>query len=170
MIATADWTIRRLTTADLPPFRTARLDALRLHPQAYGSAYEEEIAFALDDFAARWPAAPGAMFGAFAGDRLIGITGLQVEPRVKRRHKGFIYSVYVDESFRGRGVAAALVEAAIAAARQAALRFVWLSVSVGNEARRTYERLGFQTFGIERRSLLVDGVFVDTELMQLNLD
>jgi ribosomal protein S18 acetylase RimI-like enzyme len=170
MSAAADWTIRRLTTADLPAFRTVRLDALRLHPQAYGSAYAEEADFTLDDFAARWPAAPGAMFGAFAGDRLIGITGLMVEPRVKRRHNGFIYTVYVAQSFRGRGVAAALVEAAIMAAREAELCFVWLSVSVGNDARRTYERLGFRTFGIERRSLLVDGVFVDTELMQLDID
>ena len=93
-----------------------------------------------------------------------------VEPRAKRRHKGFIFTVYVEELFRGRGIAAALVDAAIAAARAAALRSVWLSVSVGNDARRTYERLGFRTFGIERRSLLVDGVFVDTELMQLDLD
>jgi ribosomal protein S18 acetylase RimI-like enzyme len=165
------WTIRPLTAADLPAFRAVRLDALRLHPRAYGSSYAEEIDDTLDDFAARWPAPPGVMLGGFSADRLVGITGLQVQPRVKQRHKGFIYTVYVDPAFRGLGLAAGLVEAAIAAARQAGLRLVWLGVAIGNDgARRIYDRLGFRTFGIEPRGLLVDGDFVDEELMLLDLD
>ena len=59
----------------------------------------------------------------------------------------------------------------IAAARQAGLRLVWLGVAIGNDgARRIYDRLGFRTFGIEPRGLLVDGDFVDEELMLLDLD
>src|SRR5208283_2146346 len=140
----APWTIRPLTAADLPDFRAVRLDALRLHPRAYGSSYAEEIDYTLDDFSARWPGPPGVMLGGFSGDRLIGITGLHVLPRVKQRHKGFIYTVYVDRAFRGCGLAAGLVEAAITAARQAGLRFVWLTVAIGNDgARRIYDRLGF---------------------------
>jgi ribosomal protein S18 acetylase RimI-like enzyme len=167
----AAWTIRALTLADLPAFRVLRLDALRLHPRAYGSSYEEEVAYTLDDFAARWPVAPGVMLGGFVGARLVGFAGLQVQPRVKQRHKGFIYTVYVEAGFRGLGLAAGLVEAAIAAARQAGLRFVWLTVAVGNDgARRIYQRLGFRTFGIEPRGLLVDGAFVDEEMMMLDLD
>jgi ribosomal protein S18 acetylase RimI-like enzyme len=165
------WTIRALTAADLPAFRCVRLDALRLHPRAYGSSYEEEIAYTLDDFAARWPGPPGVMLGGFNGDHLVGITGLHVSPKAKERHKGFIYTVYVDQASRGRGLAAGLVEAAIAAARRAGARFVWLSVTIGNrDARRIYDRLGFRTFGIEPRGLLVDGEFVDEELMILDLD
>ncbi len=165
------WTIRPLKAADLPAFRAVRLDALRLHPRAYGSSYEEEIDYTLDDFAARWPVPPGVMLGGFVADRLVGITGLQVAPRVKQRHKGFIYTVYVDQAVRGRGLAAGLVEAAIATARQAGVRFVWLAVAIGNDgARRIYDRLGFRTFGIEPRGLLVDGEFVDEELMLLDLD
>jgi ribosomal protein S18 acetylase RimI-like enzyme len=171
MSAAAPWTIRPLTTDDLPAYRAARLDALRLHPRAYGGAYEEEVNYTIDDFAARWPVAPGAMFGGFVGERLIGLTGLQVQPRIKQRHKGFIYIVYVDQGFRGLGLATALVEAAIALAREAKLRFVWLDVAVGNDgARRVYERLGFRRFGIEPRGLLVDGAFVDEEMMLLDLD
>jgi len=165
------WTIRPLTAADLPAFRAVRLDALRLHPRAYGSSYEEEIDYTLDDFAARWPVPPGVMLGGFSADRLVGITGLQVQPRLKQRHKGFIYTVYVDQAFRGRGLAAGLIKAAIAAARQVGLRLVWLGVAIGNDgARRIYDRLGFRTFGIEPRGLLVDGDFVDEELMMLDLD
>jgi ribosomal protein S18 acetylase RimI-like enzyme len=171
MSAVAPWTIRRLTAEDLPAFRAVRLDALRLHPRAYGASYEDEVRYTIDDFASRWPVAPGVMFGGFVGERLVGITGLQVQPRIKQRHKGYIYSVYVDQMSRGTGLAAALVEAAIVAAREAKLRFVWLNVAVGNDgARRVYERLGFRSFGIEPRGLLVDGAFVDEELMLLDLD
>ena len=152
---TTPWTIRQLTTADLPAFRPLRLDALRLHPRAYGASYQEEVNDTLDDYAARWPAPPGAMLGGFVADRLVGFAGLQVPARIKQRHKGFIYTVYVEQAFRGQGLARALVEAAIAVARDAGLRFVWLTVAVGNDgARRIYDRMGFRTFGIEPRALV----------------
>jgi ribosomal protein S18 acetylase RimI-like enzyme len=164
------WTIRVLGPNDLPAFRSLRLDALRLHPRAFGSSYDEEAAYTLDQFAAAWPAAPGIMLGGFVADRLVGFAGLQVTPKIKLRHKGFIYTVYVEQEFRGRGLARNLVEAVIVAARQAELRLVWLNVAVENDgARRLYERLGFRTFGIERRGLVVDGEFVDNEMMVLNL-
>jgi ribosomal protein S18 acetylase RimI-like enzyme len=170
MSETTRWTIRPLTAPDVAAFRPLRLDALRLHPRAFGSAYEEEIQYTLDDLAARWPVPPGVMLGGFVADRLVGFAGLRVEPKIKERHKGFIYTVYVDQAFRGRGLAVGLVEAAIATARQAGLRFVYLTVAVGNDARRIYDRLGFRTFGIEPRGLLVDGEFVDEEMMVLDLD
>ena len=171
MSETTPWTIRALAAPDLSAFRPLRLDALRLHPRAYGSSYEEEVEYSLETMGARWPVAPGVMLGGFVGDRLVGFTGLRVEPRVKTRHKGFIYTVYVDQAFRGLGLATGLVEAATAAARNAGLRFVMLTVAIGNDdARRIYDRLGFRTFGIEPRGLLVDGEFVDEEQMILDLD
>jgi ribosomal protein S18 acetylase RimI-like enzyme len=169
--AAVPWVIRPLAVKDLTAFRAVRLDALRLHPRAFGTSYEEEIVYTLDDYAAGWPTPPGVVLGGFVGDRLVGITGLRVEPRIKQRHKGFIYSVYVDPAFRDFGLAAGLVDAAIAIAREAKLRLVWLDVAVGNDgARRIYDRLGFRTFGIEPRGLLVDGAFVDEEMMVLDLD
>jgi ribosomal protein S18 acetylase RimI-like enzyme len=171
MSGSPDWTIRPLGTADLLAYRAMRLDALRLHPRAYGSSYEEEIAYTADDFAARWPTPPGVMLGAFTGDRLIGFTGLQVLARIKLRHKGFIFSVYVEAAYRRRGVAEGLMTAAIAAAHTAGLRYVWLTVAAENEnARQLYERLGFRVFGTEPRGLLVDGAFVDEDMMVLDLD
>ncbi len=111
------------------------------------------------------------MLGGFVGDRLVGIAGLRVPARIKERHKGFLYSVYVDAGFRGLGLAVGLVEAAIAVAQEAKLRLVWLTVAVGNDsARRIYDRLGFRTYGVEPRGLLVDGAFVDEEMMVLDLD
>ncbi len=171
MSASPAWSIRALDTADLPAFRVMRLDALRLHPRAYGSSYEEEIEYTIDDFAARWPTPPGVVLGAFVDDRLVGFAGLQVPQKIKQRHKGFIYSVYVDAAFRRLGVAEGLMTAAIAAAHEAGLRYVWLTVAAENEnARQLYERLGFRRFGTEPRGLLVEGVFVDEDMMVLDLD
>jgi ribosomal protein S18 acetylase RimI-like enzyme len=171
MSGSPTWSIRALGALDLPAFRVMRLDALRLHPRAYGSSYDEESEYTLDDFAARWPTAPGMLLGAFADDRLIGFTGMQVPQKIKQRHKGFIYSVYVDAAFRRRGVAEGLMTAAIMAAHKAGLRYVWLTVAAENEnARQLYERLGFRRFGTEPRGLLVDGAFVDEDMMVLDLD
>jgi RimJ/RimL family protein N-acetyltransferase len=161
--------IRRLDASDAAAYRRIRLDALRWHPEAFGSSYEEEAEYALDDFR-RHLAPPGCVFGVGAGDRLVGIAGLYVQTRRKHRHKGTVVGVYVEAGHRRGGTAQRLVEAVIEQARQQELRLLQLTVTVGNDsARRLYSRLGFQSFGIERRALLVEGVFYDEELMVLDL-
>jgi ribosomal protein S18 acetylase RimI-like enzyme len=164
--------VRRLTHADLPAFRTVRLTALRQHPEAYGSSYEEEEPLELAGFA-RFVAAdpPGGVLGGFGGEDLVGTVGLVVQPRLKQRHKGLVVGVYVDPAHRGSGLARHLMEAIIAAARDADLALLQLAVTVGNEpARRLYSRLGFQTYGLERRALRVGDRWYDDELMALDLD
>ncbi len=162
--------IRRLTQSDLAAYRAIRLDALRWHPEAFGSSYEEEVDYAPEEFA-RHLDPPGCMVGAMAGDRLIGIAGLYVPTRRKQKHKGTLVAVYVDAAHRRGGIARGLVEAIIGQARQQHLRLLELTVTVGNDvARQLYVQLGFRTYGIERRSLLVEGVLYDEELMALVLD
>jgi ribosomal protein S18 acetylase RimI-like enzyme len=112
------------------------------------------------------------MFGGFtpAGE-LVGVTGLRLDPGIKSRHNGLLFTVYVDAAHRRSGLARALAEAAIARARDEHLRVVHLTVTVGNDgARKLYAELGFRTYGIALRALCVDGVFHDEELMALDLD
>jgi ribosomal protein S18 acetylase RimI-like enzyme len=162
--------IRRLEHADLAAFRTVRLEALRLHPEAFGSSYDEEALHSLDEFS-RFLTPPSSAFGAFADDRLIGIAALFVPSRPKRRHKGHLSSVYVASEFRGGDVARGLVEAVIIEARQSQLKALLLAVTVGNEAaRRLYLSQGFQVFGTERDAMMIDGVLYDEELMTLELE
>ena len=162
--------IRRLQQSEAAAYRTVRLDALRLHPEVFGSSYEEESQYSLDEFA-RFLSPPDMALGAFVVGRLVGISGLYVPRKLKQQHKGHIVGVYVDAAHRRAGLAQALVDAAITEARKARLRLVQLSVTVGNEAaRRLYVRMGFQTYGIERRALLVGDSYFDEELMALALD
>jgi RimJ/RimL family protein N-acetyltransferase len=164
--------IRKLQPADAEDFRRVRLDALRLHPEAFGSAYEDEVAFDQAQIAQRW-STPGFMrFGAFDGNgELVGIVGLQIRLGVKEEHKAHLFSMYVDAANRGTAVAEQLVAAVIAGARAAGALVLHLSVTVGNApAQRLYRRMGFTVYGIERRALRIDDRFYDEELMALQLD
>jgi RimJ/RimL family protein N-acetyltransferase len=163
--------IRALDVADADAYRRVRLDALRLHPDAFGSAYEDEAVLDRAQFAERL-AAPGfTRFGGFADGDLVGLAGLQMRTGAKERHKARLFSMYVDAAHRGSGLAQQLIEAVIAGAREAEALVLQLSVSAGNApAWRLYHRMGFTVYGVERRSLRVGGHFHDEELMALDLD
>jgi ribosomal protein S18 acetylase RimI-like enzyme len=164
--------IRLLDRLDEPAFRPVRLAALRLHPTAFGRSYEEEVQVTPDDLAQRLLEPPSHMFGGFTeAGTLVGFAGLRLQLGIKSRHKGLLFAVYVDAAHRRSNLARSLVEAALACARDAQLRMVHLTVTLGNDgARKLYAALGFRTYGIEPRGLCVDGVFHDEELMALELD
>jgi ribosomal protein S18 acetylase RimI-like enzyme len=164
--------IRRLEPSDVDAFRAVRLDALRLHPEAFGSSYEDEAALDRAEFVERVATAGLVRFGAFdEHGSLVGLIGLQIRSGAKQRHKAFLFSMYVDAAHRGTGLAQQLVEAVIAAAREAGAIVLQLSVAAGNApAQRLYRRMGFTTYGIDRRSLKVGDRFHDEELMALDLD
>ncbi len=163
--------IRRLDQADLPAYRTIRLEALRLHPEAFSSALEDEAAESLESFARKIVPPPGATLGCFVDGKLVGIAGLIVSPRVKLRHKGTLVGVYLDPLHRGQSRARRLVEAVIQEARLAGLISLHLSVTVGNEAaERLYRALGFRCYGVEERALRIDDGYVGEAMMVLDLD
>ena len=65
-------------------------------------------------------------------------------------------SVCVLPGYRGAGLGADLVGAAVTEARRRALPALSLSVEEGNPARRLYERLGFRPAGAEAGTLLLE--------------
>lgn len=167
-------TIRFLNSQDVVAFRELRLHALREAPTAFGSDFEREVQFTLEEFAARMSVAgepSSGVFGAFDGERLVGITGFSREIRVKRAHIASLWSVYVLPEFRGQGIAARLLDAAIDYARQLdCVRQIMLSVTADNEpARRLYRSRGFEVYGLEPDALCVDGAYYDEEHMVLRL-
>jgi ribosomal protein S18 acetylase RimI-like enzyme len=163
--------IRALGVADVDEYRRIRLESLRLHPEAFGADYDESAALDRARFA-ELLATPGlTRFGGFHGSRLVGLAGLQIRSGAKERHKAHLFSMYVDRVHRRTGLAERLVEAVIVGARTAGAVVLHLSVTVGNApAQLLYRRMGFTVYGVERRSLKVDGRFLDEELMALDLD
>jgi ribosomal protein S18 acetylase RimI-like enzyme len=162
--------IRTLGVADADDLRRVRLEALRLHPEAFASAYEDEVKLDRSQFAERLVAPGFTRFGGFAGADLVGLAALHIRPGIKERHKAFLFSMYVHAAHRRSGLAQRLVDAVIAGACDAGAVVLRLTVTVGNApAQRLYHRMGFAVYGVERRALLIDGVYYDEELMELDL-
>jgi ribosomal protein S18 acetylase RimI-like enzyme len=80
--------------------------------------------------------------------------------------------MHVAAEQQGRGVGRALLRAALGRARQEpGLALIQLSVGSTNEpAKSLYASFGFETYGIERQAIFVDGEYFDEELMALKLD
>ncbi|MDJ0946905.1 MAG: GNAT family protein [Kiloniellales bacterium] len=156
-----DIQVRRLTEDDAEGFREIRLEALKSHPESFQSTYESAAELPLDAFAQRLRRY--ALFGGFIGDELYGFVGFFPLRNPKISHKGIMWGMFVKEDARGTGLAEAMVGAVLDHA-QGTVEQVLLSVIVENKrARRFYEKMGFEPFGLERRALKIDGRYYDEE-------
>ena len=163
--------IRRLTPADAGAARAVRLRALREHPEAFATSYEEERERDPAETARRLEPGPGQLtLGAFDDGRLVGTATLTRSAKPKLLHRATLAAMYVAPEARARGAGGALLEGVLETARGWGVTDVGLAVTVGNAAaRRIYERAGFVAYGVEPRALRVDGRFHDVELMCLRL-
>jgi ribosomal protein S18 acetylase RimI-like enzyme len=161
-------TVRLLDPADAEQFKALRLIAVDNAPTAIWPTRDEELARSIEEVAARIRSTPTqAVFGAFESDVLIGITGVRREPLSQVNHKATIWGVFVNPSYRGRGIAQTLLSAATAhAAEQWHAVQLLLCVNAENlPAKSLYASLGFQTFGLEPRAMKIEGRFYDEEHM-----
>jgi RimJ/RimL family protein N-acetyltransferase len=155
--------IRRLLPAESATYREIRLEALRLAPEAFSSDLVRESAEPTNWFAARL--ADAAVFGAFAGDDLVGIAGFFARQGRKEKHKGVLVGMYVRPEVRRNGIGRRLAEAVIAHACRE-VEVLQLSVVNSNEgARRLYASLGFVEYGLEKDALQDEGRYWDEVLM-----
>jgi len=161
--------IRRLTAADAAALLALRREALETAPEAFSASPEDEAGETPETLAARLDA-PGAsaVFGVFDGPVLVGMAGFAAQQRLKERHKGTLWGVFVRRTERGGRLGERLVAAVIAHAR-GHVRLLQAGVGVSNApARRTYHGLGFVPYGVEAKALRVDGRYIDEELLVLD--
>jgi RimJ/RimL family protein N-acetyltransferase len=154
--------IRTLVPGDVQAYRALRLRGLAEHPDAFTSSADEEAAKPAAAMAQRLAPSPSgsrvSVFGAFEDDVLVGLVGLEIDPRVKVRHRGHVFGMYVPAEKSGRGIGRALLDAMFAHAADERLAQLVLTVTATNErARRLYERAGFGPFGREPGAVIVDG-------------
>ncbi|CAM3660230.1 MULTISPECIES: GNAT family N-acetyltransferase [Saccharibacillus] len=159
--------IRLLQPGDAAAYLKLRLEALRLHPEAFGSSYEEERGDTPDKYERRFAAGASFTYGAFVDGRLAGSVTLVPEVRLKLRHRANLVAVYVSERCRRQGAAKALLEAVHEQALELeGLEQLHLGVASTNEAALSlYEGFGFESYGEEKRSLKIEGAYVDERLM-----
>jgi L-amino acid N-acyltransferase YncA len=81
------------------------------------------------------------------------------------------FSVYVERSWRGRGVGRLLLERLIALARQLGYhKMVLAALRLNAAGRALYERMGFTTVGLYREQGRLDGEWVDVIVMEKLLE
>jgi RimJ/RimL family protein N-acetyltransferase len=160
-------TIRALGASDAEAYRVLRLTALAASPEAFGSSYEEEAELSLDGFRAHVvTSGRSVIFGAFADNHLAGFFASE---RVKKRHKGTLWGVFLMPEWRGRGLADRLIQRVVEHANEHVVVLQASVVATNQKARRAYARFGFVPYGIERHALCIDGMFYDSEHLALNL-
>lgn len=154
--------VRRLEPHEGELFRRIRLEALTRSPEGFASTAEEEGAKDPAYFFGRLSAG-GTVFVALDGETAVGMAGFGQEAGTVKAHKATLWGMYVAPEVRGQGVAEALIGAVMDHARANGVEQILLTVKAVNErAWRVYERLGFERWGLEPRSLRSpDGTYYD---------
>ena len=160
--------IRRLSRADAEAFRAIRLEGLERHPAAFGASFKEESSRPLSFFADTLDG--HFLLGAEDRGRLIGVAGFQFHDGEKKRHRGTLWGMYVQDEAHGKGVARRLVDGILAHARQR-VEEVGLSVWADNPAAiALYKSAGFTAFAPDARAIKIDGAYYDHLLMLVRFD
>ncbi|HEX2061260.1 MAG TPA: GNAT family N-acetyltransferase [Thermoanaerobaculia bacterium] len=152
--------IRLLGEEDAAAYTALRRQALLELPLAFSAAPETDRPFGQGQI----------IFGAFEPS-LVGFVGVFRDRHRKTAHKMHVWGMYVAPHARGRGLGAALLDAAIAHARTIdGVSSVTLSVTdAAPAARRLYERAGFRVWGTEPDALRAEGSSVAQHHMELPL-
>jgi ribosomal protein S18 acetylase RimI-like enzyme len=155
--------IRRLTLDDLDLLRNIRAEALQKHPETFGSLEEDQGGDNMLEAYRHWLS--DTILGAFERQALVGTAGFYVSPDRRSHHRGHIYTVYVREASRGKGVGDRLIKEILSLA-EACVDQVHLAVLLtATDAIETYKRNGFEVYGIDPRVIRVGGVTYDEYLM-----
>ena len=153
------YNIRILNASDVEIFQATRIAAVTQHPVAFLVDAHEEKARPLEEVASRLaPQDHRWVLAAVAANTVVGMVGFVRQERPKIQHKAFIWGMYVSPEYRSQGLGRKLMNETISRAKKLpGLKRVDLSVMTENkEAKELYESLGFETWGVEPSSIVVD--------------
>ncbi|WP_442598812.1 GNAT family N-acetyltransferase [Neobacillus sp. D3-1R] len=161
--------VRVLDSNDAEQYRKIRLEGLQTNPDSFSSSYEEEKDYLLERYKGRLNGVESLTFGAFFQQELVGVVTLIFETKNKLKHRANIAAMYVNPHNRMRGIGKALMVAAINKAKTLEhIEQIYLGVIASNEpAKKLYQSLGFETYGIDKKAIKIDDTYFDDELMVL---
>lgn len=156
-------TVRPLTPDDYEALRDLRLEALRLHPEAFCARLADEEAMTREQWLARLASA--VTLGGFLDGKLEGMVVYSRPKNPQLAHIGGLNALYVRDGARGTGLGDALLRTLIERAA-GEVEQVKLAVNADNApAVALYERHGFRPCGLIPRAILIDGRYYDELLM-----
>jgi GNAT superfamily N-acetyltransferase len=162
-LAQVDGNVRRLTVGDLDILREIRAEAIQDHPRSFASPEEDEGGEAMLAAYRHWLS--GMILGAFEFGSLVGVAGFYVSPDRRSRHRGHIYTVYVREKSRGKGIGDRLIKDLLVHAETLVEQVHLAVVSTATAAIKTDKRNGFEIYGTDPCAVRVDDVMHDKYLM-----
>src|SRR2546423_3535269 len=162
--------IRSIIEDDLAGFKALRLEALRNHPEAFGTDYEESQrepeSVWVDRIRSAVEGETQRIFLADAGEQgLAGMLGIYRSYGVKNYHAGNIWGVYIRPQFRGQHLCEKLMHEAIARSAEKQLPIVRLSATTSAAAIRCYARCGFRVYGVSPGEIRVRETHYDELMM-----
>ena len=164
---------KKLEPQHVRQYREIRLRSLQLHPEAYGSSYEEEasreklyIEKCIEERNENT-----FVVGAFDGDKLIGITTVNRYNLSKIAHRAEIIQVFVAPEYRGKKISTDLLNLAIEeTSKIKGIEQLELGVATENRAAiAAYRKAGFTETGKNLRCLKIKDQYIDELLMILVL-
>jgi len=163
--------IRQLTPSDAAAYRELRLASLRDFQFAHGPDYEEALGKSLAWHAERLARPDYHWFGAFDREVLVGAICLRANEGRRLRHVASLNSLMVGREQQRAGIGRLLTAHLIAFARSLGhIRQITLVVNEDNApARRLYDSLGFQQFGLQPDAIFHEGRYCATQHLLLSL-
>lgn len=141
-----------------------RQEALKQNGEAFATTYEEAInrEDPLERTKQNLMSNESITYGSWENGTLVGVVTLLLERHTKMKHKAHIMAMYVNGEYRGKGIARSLLQAVIKKSKELGLEQLHLTVVSSNTAAvNLYTSVGFQTYGIEKRSMKYNGEYFD---------
>ena len=162
---------RKIKRTEAKDFRLIRLECLKTFPGKMGTSIEDEAEkpkLYFEELIER-ESAEAMFYGAFEDAGLIGIAGFVRGDRIKTQHLGEIVAMYVKPGFQGHKVGENLLRALLKSVFDLKIiEQVYLTVFDDNiQAVRLYERIGFETFGVQKNYFKSGEKYWNRRFMQL---
>ena len=157
--------VRAIKESDIEGFREA-LDSVAKEKQYLAQFSAPPIERAIE-FVTAGIAANVSQFVALDGDRIVGWADIFPDKSAAMTHSGSLGMGVVSE-YRSRGIGKLLLVACIKKAQENGILRVALHVRADNvKAISLYTSVGFQTEGVMKNYMLIDGTFFDALIMSL---
>lgn len=164
--------VRRLTPEQTDAYVEVRQRMLREEPWSFGSSPADDLERERQRARDMLGDEDWACIAAMSGEAIVSTARVFRTTRPKQAHAASIVSVWTDPAFRGRGLGRRVLLAAIDVARGwPGVERIELSVSERSQpARRLYESLGFECWGVQPDAMRVGGESSAEHYMQVAID